>query len=195
MKEVTIKLYDLEDLTEKAQKIAYEKWMCNFEYFWHSENMDTLKEFSKIFGIEVNEFEYDQFNYWYRFNVREEFPENMRGDRLVKYIQNNFMWILSKPKVYAKNGKKRISRIFREAKDLTGFYLDSAIISPILDFIKSPKNIGFEELINECLDAFFKACRDDFAYCCSFEAFKEQCEANEYLFEESGEMYKKYRNK
>ena len=45
------------------------------------------------------------------------------------------------------------------------------------------------DLMDKCLDSFFKSCRDDMKYQCSEECFEESCEANRYEFLENGKMY------
>lgn len=76
---------------------------------------------------------------------------------------NNHWNDLYTPKYFWKGTKGRKSRIFVDACcPLTGYYIDNRILDPIYQFLKSPtENITFDSLMNECLDSFFRACRDD----------------------------------
>ena len=79
----------------------------------------------------------------------------------------------------------RIQRTFQlVSTPLTGYYIDNCILDPIYQFLKSPtENITFDCLMNECLDSFFRACRDDMESTRTLEHFTEESNANgwEYL--------------
>jgi len=112
----------------------------------------------------------------------------------LKFIVNNYWHTLFKPKTYYLNGnfkKQRKSRVFTDkCCVLTGYCADEDILKPIHDFLKSPdKDTTLYDLMDKCLDSFFKSCRDDMEYQCSEECFEESCEANDYEFYESGKMY------
>ncbi len=103
-------------------------------------------------------------------------------------------YTLFKPKTYYLNGnfkKQRKSRVFTDNSCvLTGYCADEDILKPIYDFLKSPdKDTTLYDLMDKCLDNFFKSCRDDMEYQCSEECFKESCVANDYEFYENGRIY------
>lgn len=57
------------------------------------------------------------------------------------------------------------------------------ILKPIYDFLKVPdKHTNLYDLMNDCIDSFFRFCRDDVEYASNEEAFERDCEANEYEF-------------
>ena len=62
-------------------------------------------------------------------------------------------------------------------------------LKPIYDFLKAPDDTTLYELMDRCLDGFFKACRDDMEYQFSEEAFAESCEANDYEFLSDGTRF------
>lgn len=132
-------------------------------------------------------------SYWYRFtSPYSEEEDNLKGVRLLKYLVNNYWNDLYIPKtIWGHNYKtKRKSRVF-VTNDcvLTGYYMDYEILQPIYDFLKAPDNTTLYELMNKCLNGFFKACRDDMEYQLSEEAFAESCEANNYEFLSDGTLF------
>ena len=73
---------------------------------------------------------------------------------------------------------------------LTGFCADCDILQPIIDCLHYKRFFdNIEDLLNACLENFFKAWNEEKEYTQSFEYFKEMCIANNYEFFESGEQY------
>lgn len=130
---------------------------------------------------------------WYRFTSHySEEEDNLKGTRLLKYLVNNYWNDLYLPKtIWGHNYKtKRKSRVFvSDDSVLTGYCMDYEILKPIYDFLKSPDDNTLYELMDRCLDGFFKACRDDMEYQLSEEAFAESCEANNYEFLSNGTLF------
>ena len=191
----TYDLFQLAELSAVARETAYSEWLHTFEYGWNSENRNTLDAFESVFNIKVNDWSYDTCRYSYRFTSHysgEE--EQLNGIRLLKYIVNNYWHILFKPKTYYLKGdykKRRKSRVFTDnCCVLTGYCADEDILRPIYDFLKAPDTrTTLYDLMDKCLDSFFKSCRDDMEYQCSEESFEESCAANDYEFLENGKMY------
>lgn len=116
----------------------------------------------------------------------------MKGTRLLKYLVNNYWEDLYPPKTYWRRNykKKRKSRVFvSDDCVLMGYYIDYEILKPIYDFLRAPDDTALYELMDRCLDGFFKACRDDMKYQLSEEAFAESCEANSYEFLSNGTLF------
>ena len=191
----TYDIFPLAELSATARQAAYSEWLSNFEYFWDSDNRNTLDAFESIFNIKVLDWNYDTNSYSYRFtSYYSGGQEELRGIRLLKYLVNNYWHTLFRPKVYHVRGnfkKQRKSRLFTDSNFvLTGVCTDDGILKPIYDFLKSPDtNTTLYELMDKCLDNFFKSCRDDMEYQCSEESFEESCEINEYEFLENGKFY------
>ena len=90
------------------------------------------------------------------------------------------------------NGKRcEISTRLQEGDVLTMYLKDEffAQAPKEYDFLKAPNDTTLYELMDKCLDGFFKACRDDLEYQFSEEAFAESCEANDYEFLSDGTMF------
>ena len=169
----TYDLFQLAELSAVARETAYGEWLHTFEYGWNSENRNTLDAFESVFNIKVNDWSYDTCRYSYHFTSHysgEE--EQLNGIRHLKYIVNNYWHILFKPKTYYLKGdykKRRKSRVFTDnCCVLTGYCADEDILKPIYDFLKAPDTrTTLYDLMDKCLDSFFKSCRDDMVYQCS----------------------------
>ena len=65
------------------------------------------------------------------------------------------------------------------------------ILDPIYCFFTHPDDTTFYDLIECCLDTFFRACRDDARYCRSEEYFAELAESKAWEYLASGDVYKR----
>lgn len=189
----TYKVFTLSELSDTAQQKAYSDWLNSFDYFWADENAATLKCFGQLFDIEVKNWSYDCCTYGYRFisHFTGE-VEDMQGERLVAYLMNNYWHSLFKRTTYFSKDytHKRTSRIFYNTDCvLTGFCADNAILQPIYEFLRTPDNSTFYDLLDKCLDTFFRYCRDDVQYCQSEESFREDSAANDWEYLESGVLF------
>lgn len=190
MDTVNINVYDFEELPEAVQQNVISEWRNDDEYFWNSENEESLNAFCKIFDISIRNYEYGCHNYINAsFNLDSEIME-LSGLKLHKYLVNNYWRNIYKPKYYYRNGIKRLSKIqLQNDCILTGYYMDSELMAPLYDFIKKPNNIDFETLLNDCLNNWLSACRNDYDYWNSEESIREDILSNDYQFLINGEIY------
>ena len=63
-------------------------------------------------------------------------------------------------------------------------------LQPLMNFMRSPDGRNFKELMRDCLENFFRSCRDDCEYVESEEYFTNESHSNnwEYLFD--GTLFK-----
>lgn len=190
----TYQVYPVVELTEQAQSNAHYKWLEDFDYGWSSDNRSTLELFEKLFSINVHNWQYDSCSYNYSFltSLSGE-VEELCGQRLATYIDNNYSYKLFSAKIYWSKGycKKRKSRIFIDNScTLTGYYMDDTILQPIYNFLQKPNpSTTFLNLIDECLTEFFKGCRDDRKYQESQENFIETSTANDWEYLQDGTFF------
>ena len=189
----TYTIYTLSELTEEARQKAYSDWLSHSEYDWADENAAALKKFEQIFNIEVRSWNYDGCTYGYRFVSHYSGEvEEMHGARLVAYLMNNYWHHLFLRKTYRNKDftHKRSSRIFYDTDCvLTGYCADNALLRPIYDYLRRPDGTTFYDLLDRCLDSFFRYCREDVQFCQSEEAFRENAEANDWEYFPDGTMY------
>ena len=192
MKNVSIKVYEIDELSEEARKIAYNNWLEEDMYYDTSDIENTLTSFCDIFGVKLNDYNFDGYNYNFDFITKKQpIIDEMYGERLYKYLMNNFWGDIYKHKKYYKNWeKKRISNIFYDrCCVLTGCCYDNAILEPIYLFLKNPNDKNYYELMYDCLCNFFKNCVLDYKYMTSEEYFIDSVKTNEIMFFENGTMY------
>ena len=189
----TYTLYRITELSEEAKEKAYNQWLCNgYFYGWTHENRQTFDAFCERFGIVCRNWRYDACNYSYDYHSRQEdCIDGLSGWRLMAYLMNNHWNDLYMPKYFWKGTKGRKSRIFVDiCCPLTGYYIDDCILDPIYKFLKSPTgNVTFDNLMNKCLDSFFRACRDDMESTQTLEYFTEESNANGWEYLSDGKLF------
>jgi hypothetical protein len=212
MKIKTIEVYSIDELNVVAKQKAIEYFRCNKEYFWIDEAIDTLSEFAKIFPVKIKNYELSPYSYSYikySLDCNDEI-KCLEGIRLYKYIMNNFHRYLIKGKYFnvkterilehrnikskkLSNGKTfqaYYSRVlFDNSCVLTGVCFDDDILSPIYSYLKKiRKGITFEDLIDECIESLKDSIIKDMEFQDSDEYILEHIDANEYEFDEDGNM-------
>jgi hypothetical protein len=61
MRTITKTLYEFSELSEEAQEKAITDFQCHENYFWQSENEDTLNAFVKIFPEEEERADHERY--------------------------------------------------------------------------------------------------------------------------------------
>lgn len=200
MKEITMKVYQFGELTQDAQQHVLDERYENSYWPFTDDTNDVLSAFEQIFDISVD-FVGGYNAYDNNFILRTNFEydeEEFTGIRLLKYLQNNYMRYLTKPLVrysknYLNNGYKiYYSKVFSVVGEcpLTGYFLDSDIIDPIIKFVKQPtNNITLHELLCECVANYLKVAQKDFDDYYSKEYAQEDYNERGTLFFEDGTIY------
>ena len=213
MKTISLDLFGINELNDAAQKYAYNEWLQTKEYDEWGENYRTLQAFVDKLPIKVKEVygAYETIHVDWRFTESVEI-EQLSYLRLHKYIMNNYWNVLFKacyvrcmkneepikhPYVQvrkAANGKfyNTFHSLMRPTRDcnLTGYFIDEAILDPMYKFLNNPENITFSELIQRCLNKWMSAVRMDYKQTVSMQAFIEEMEYEDTDFMENGVIYK-----
>jgi hypothetical protein len=218
MKTIEIKLYQFDELSEEAKEKAIEDYRdSNTEITWASENRDTMEKFADIFPIKIRDWSYGGRGEGVSFYfTADDTIEELSGQRLATYIWNNYKSDLFKGKYYRhlKDGSKRIFHKRIKSQQLTnkgrhcdwinayysgitldnscvltGYCMDMDILDPIYKFLEKPTNANFKELLEECFDAWIKACNADVDWQNSDEYISEELANNDCEFEEDGTKY------
>jgi hypothetical protein len=202
MKTYTIKTYLFNELSEDAQRAAWENdphAIC-CDYF-DGERRATLKAFERIFNISV-QYSVDScrhtFDYFKPCENGDEISDPLR---LACYVWNNYAQHIKKGKYYSTRGewidgrynyKYRYSKITHEMDNcpLTGVCYDCDILQPVIDcLLYKEKYSTLEDLITAALNDFFRAWRADLEYIESFEYYKEEAENNAWEYLRSGRRF------
>jgi Fe-S cluster biosynthesis and repair protein YggX len=177
--------YQFSELSDEAKRRA----LFDFEPFTqyiYADAYKTVKAFCKVFGVKEGSNSWLEVNtYLIDNNILE-----LTGERLRKYLINNFYTDIFTPKVYRLNGKQRKSKIFvTNDCTLTGVCYDYSILEPIIKFIEKPcKHTNFKDLMNECFKELEKDINNEIEYRYTDEAKTEDIESNGYEFDENGKM-------
>lgn len=198
MKTITINIYSFNELSEEAKKSALQDFCDTGEYFLADENAESLKEFQNFLPVNVKNWQYGGGKYIRYSLTCEEAVQNLYGQRLRTYILNNYYSILYEQKPYGKYFKSasgvwkypKRSNIFyiQTSCPFTGYVMDESLLQPIREFIDKPDNSTFSELIHKCLNNWLNECESDYDYFFSLENYSEHCEANDYEFDECGNI-------
>lgn len=199
MRTIEVKIYNIDELSDKAQQRAFHDWLSDDMYAWSCENEKTLDEFISIFPVKVTNWQYGYGNYINFYMTCDDDLEELEGFRLAKHLWNEYKGYIYKGKYYSTGQrwidgkyhyKHRYSKITLERSCvLTGYCIDDDILKPLYDFLDRPvEGVTFKELMEDCLDAWIKACADDYEACRSFEYFKEDSEINNYEYYENGRV-------
>lgn len=163
MKEITIRLYDYDELSPEAKKLALDEWQsADIEHFWGREAEDTLKKLQEELGIEVSRWEYSPYGHdvgVIRFPRYTDDQLNLAGRRAQAFLWNNFAHLIMQPRKqwYAKHRDGRVDlsgslycsdkweNMYRESKvffdrtydgscPLTGVSFDNDALDPLCYF-------------------------------------------------------------
>ena len=163
MKEITIRLYDYDELSPEAKKRALEEWRSeDIEHFWGREAEDTLKKLQEELGIEVSRWSYSPYEYdsgVIRFTHYSDDQLALAGRRAQAFLWNNFAHLIMQPRKqwYAKHRDGRVDlsgslycggkweTMYRESKvffdrtydgscPLTGVSFDNDALDPLCYF-------------------------------------------------------------
>lgn len=173
METVSISLYKFDELSKESQEVAINNWLNREEdhYPWHDENEESLKAFRDVFDLSSL-----RSSYWLRKPsfasavISNSQIAELSGVRLWKYLQNNY----------------NLEKLLGEVYPLTGFRVDDALLDPLCKFIAQPRDITFQNLIDECLNAWVEAVVRDFRSHYSQETARDYLSMHEFL--ESGEI-------
>lgn len=202
MREITVKLYKFSELSEKAQRRAWETGPV-FSGDYSEEFRSVLKKFEDIFDISVYRWNVNDYTFDFAYVTTGAASEAPEGNplRLARFIWNNYAEYIQKGKYYSTPGKYIDGKYhykYRYSKctfamdncPLTGYYADQDILQPVIDCLHYKRFFNsHNDLIDECLNNFFRTWQADIEYQGSFENFAEMCEANDYEFTETGEMW------
>ena len=163
MREQTIKIYGIDELSEEAKEKAHEEYLTNgmFEYHWLEENIESIRSFSDLFGVKVKEYQIGTS--CQSFVVTDADQDSFRGVRPDDMPSNSC--------------------------PLTGYYLDDTLLLAFYTYAKSHDG-DVKGAFDAAIDAAIKDIVADMEYQESFEYFKDYAFDNELEFLEDGEVYR-----
>ena len=218
MKEITIKLYTFDELSDEAKKRAHETFLSTGDYWGASGDATaTIKKVEELFGIKLSDWEIDSYNPRYpvvTFQDSRWHDEalDLKGNRARAYLWNNFGKVLLTGRYYSKwHGTKYahsrlfFDRVYDGTCPLTGVCFDCDALDPMAYFcfgvvwngekrvpsgrsLRADNAVTVKSVIQDCVYSMFKAFNEDCEASESMDYFAELCEVNGWTFEEDGTM-------
>lgn len=203
MRTETIKIYRFNELSEKAQRYAWEN-ATDYGDDYCLDFQHILGKFEDAFGIKVYRYSVgDIYKPTFAFTMDSLATEAPKGDplRLARYIWNNYADLIMRGKRYSSRMKivngdfhyvSRKSQAIKSLDDcaLTGICWDADLLQPIIDCLHYKRFFNdIDELFTASLTAFFDAWQADIEYCRSFEYYGEKAEFNDFEYMEDGSRW------
>lgn len=191
MRIMKTKVYKYEELSEDAKESAREWYVNGLEYFWKDDNSNVLEAFTDIFDfIKIGEWEYGYRNFInFSLDLDDTILE-LSGNRLAKWLYNNYYDQIIKGKYYHKNKTSRHSKVIMQQDcNLTGYYIDMDTLDPMFTFLDNQWHTwGIEDIIRKCLNNWIRACQQDYEAQFETECVEKTISCNEYEFTEAGKF-------
>ena len=218
MKEITIKLYTFDELSDEAKKRAHETFLSTGDYWGASGDATaTIKKVEELFGIKLSDWEIGSYNPRYPTVTFEDSrwyndALDLKGNRARAYLWNNFGKVLLTGRYYSKwRGTKHahsrlfFDRVYDGTCPLTGVCFDCDALDPMAYFcfgvvwngekrvpsgrsLRADNAVTVKSVIQDCVYSLFKTLNADCEACESMDYFAELCEVNGWTFEEDGTM-------
>ena len=218
MKEITIKLYTFDELSDEAKKRAHETFLSTGDYWGASGDATaTIKKVEELFCIKLSDWEIGSYNPRYptvTFENSRWYNDalDLKGNRARAYLWNNFGKVLLTGRYYSKwHGTKYehsrlfFNRVYDGTCPLTGVCFDCDALDPMAYFcfgvvwngekrvpsgrsLRADNAVTVKSVIQDCVYSMFKAFNADCEASESMDYFAELCEVNGWTFEEDGTM-------
>lgn len=202
----TIKLYEYSELSETAKETIRDKWRSHdVMEGYNSDYIATMNAFEKLCDIKICRWEVSDWNH--RFDIDYgctgvyEYPDkdelwnwvyldDLKGKHLFRYVSTNIIpYIVKRKELWKNYPKKFVSRVNYETEPekgtcpLTGVCMDCDIIEPLMKYYRNwardyNDDYTFADLMEECVESFFKAWQSEWEYRMSDESIDEDIEAN-----------------
>ena len=218
MKEITIKLYTFDELSDEAKKRAHETFLSTGNYWGASSDATaTIKKVEGLFGIKLSNWEIGSSCPRYPTVTFQDSRWNddalyLKGNRARAYLWNNFGKVLLTGRYYSKwrrtnyaHSRLFFDRVYDGTCPLTGFCFDCDALDPMAYFLfgvvwngekrvpsgrslRVDNAVTVKSIIQDCVYSMFKAFNADCEASESMDYFAELCEVNGWTFEEDGTM-------
>lgn len=211
MKEITIRLYDYDELSPEAKERALEEWRSgDVEHFWGHEVEDTLTKLQEELGIEVSRWKYSPYGHdvgVIRFPRYTDDQLDLAGRRAQAFLWNRFDHLIVQPRRHmSRESKVFFDRTYDGSCPLTGVCFDNDALGPLGYFCfgvewdeKEKKRVMIpqskrtrwavttvEDVLRDCVDALLRSAQNDWNYQFTEEYFADHARNNGFAFDESG---------
>ena len=193
MKTKTINIYSFNKLSKEAKENALNKYReNNNEVFWQREILESLEGlFNECDRVSLKNYSLGEYQSWIKIEFTNEETEKLSGKRAFAWIENN---LLSNIRIsYFGNKRKELRQYgsYYYANKIkpcpfTGYCADEDFIDSLIKDIKEGCNLktAFKGLAL----VYQKLINSEIEYQNSEEYITEHFEANEYEFDEEGNI-------
>ena len=199
MKEIKVKLYRFDELSEDAKENAIEKARernCNWYWDIVSEEISALSDIAYTMGANKKvDYEFSTCSPSYIEFSFGDIADELKDIRALKYIYNNFISPFVKGKYYSTNGtyingkyhyKHKYSKVIKEFSSVSGLYIDFVVHDVYLEYINNIKNhVSFSvaDFIEDVEDRLCKTILE------AAESYDSDESWNERLLDDDREIY------
>lgn len=199
MKEIKVKLYSFDELSDDAKETAIEKAReRNCYCYWDSvsEEISALSDIARTMGADKKvDYEFSTCSPSYIKFSFGDIADELKDIRALKYIYNNFISPFVIGKYYSTNGKYingkyhykyKYSKAIKEFSSASGLYIDFVVHDVYLEYIdKAKRHISFD--VDDFIkDVESKLCKTILEAAESYDS-EESC--RERLLEDDAEIY------
>lgn len=153
MKEIKVKLYSFNELSDDAKEKAIEKAReRHCDWYWDivREEISALSDIAYTMGADKNvSYQFSTCSYSYVEFSFGDIADDLEDIRALKYIYNNFIAPFVKGKYYSTHGKyidgkycykHKHSKAIKEFSSVSGLYIDFIVHDIYLEYINNIKN-------------------------------------------------------
>ena len=218
MKEITIRLYTFDELSDEAKKRAHETFLSTGDCWGASGDATaTIKKVEELFGIKLSDWEIGSScprypTVTFQDSRWHDDALDLKGNRARAYLWNNFGKVLLTGRYHSKwrgtkyaHSRLFFDRVYDGTCPLTGVCFDCDALDPMAYFcfgvvwngekrvpsgrlLRADNAVTVKSVIQDCVYSMFKAFNADCETSESMDYFAELCEVNGWTFEEDGTM-------
>lgn len=192
MRTETINIYKFNELPDDIKQRARDKWrdMYSTDIHWQAEIFESLKTLFDTANIRMLDYQLGLQRSFIKHDLDSNVAE-LSGARALAWLENNLFCKLRVTRAqYLKNRKDNFRYGYRIGKikdcPLTGYCADDDFIDDLLNNVKSGNTLG--DSFRWLADKYESILQGEYDYQNSDEYIDEHLEANEYEFDESGDL-------
>lgn len=202
MREINIKVYSYDELSDEAKRVAIEKSRQSVGDICSESNSDnyrtTLNKIEQIFGIEVNRWEVGLCSRpWFDFSFNDFHYDEGEGceEFLMRYLNREILPHVNNFKYYTKGRNGKRSKVVLDPYGysycLTGCWCDIAVddaLNNMWDAVR--RRDSCYDFVNNMLHEFFHNWQRDMEAVYEDDYVAEYISENEYEFYEDGTPFR-----
>ena len=191
MKSITIDLYQIHELDDKAKQKALDELFSIFDFDIDDE-IDCIKSIAKTLNLDLSyKFDYCSRS-WINLSRKDEYDIEP-GIRSLKYIYNNYIGPNLPGKYYSYKSRVRYSKaLLTQDTNFTGLYMDSEVSYLYRDYerrYRRGEQVTVDAFLSELAEKL-KDCVVSELNCQAFDEYlTDMAQINDYWFLKNGSVW------